>query len=368
MENTLDNEFSMSSFEDDVLMTELDSFMDSSNEEIEETEIEETNNNINEQDNEELDKTDEVEQAEEVVDNPDEGAPSEDTPFSLLATALVQEGVLPSLSLDKVKDFKSFDDIAEAIKNEIKNNELAGLTDTQKKYLKALEAGISEEDFIKNEKEKSSLNNITEDVLSEPDNEDLRKSLIIQDLLEQGINKEKAEKLAQRSIDLGEDVDDAKEALKLIKERKQIEEETRIKTLEETKKQREKENKEALETLKTKLLKETKHIIEGLPYSPTIAEKVYDSITKPVKIENGKAISKIMEARSKDPVDFEIKLNYLFEITDGFNNFDKLIKVSKSNAVDKLSKSINANTFNGLGNSPNNSGNKFADELEKFFK
>lgn len=357
----------MSSFNDNELLQELSSLTEL--EEIDEQSIEtdeiDDNTNIDEFVSEELDETDETEQAEEVVDVSIEDTPSDTSPFSLLAVALVEEGVLPSLTKDKAKEFKSFSDIVASIQEEIKNNEFAGLTEAQKEYLKALEAGVSDEEFRALKQEQASIESITEDVLIDSENVELRKNIIVRDLLNQGVTKEKAEKLAQRSIDLGEDVEDAKEALETLKKHAKEQEELKIKQAQEQRKQKEEEYKKTVETLKTQLLEEKKYIIEGLPYSKQIAEKVFNSITKPVKVENGKPISRIMEERMKNPLDFEVKLNYIFEITDGFKNFDKIVKTSKSKAVDELGRVINANTFKGYGSTP--TGDKGFDVLDKLF-
>jgi len=287
-------------------------------------------------------------ETEDVVENKDteeEGVqPPSGEKYSLLASALLEQGVLPSLTKEELDNIKSFDDIAEAFKKELRNNEYAGLNEHQKAYLKALESGMPDKEFKENYSKVVDYAKLTEDDLEA--DESLRLNLIKEDFISKGYSEEKAEKLAQRSVDLGEDLDDAKEALEARKDFIKKDYETKVKQYEENLKSQAKASKEQQEKLKETIFDDKTEIIPGLKYNKQFAQKIYDSITKPAGyLEDGRPYNSIFKARMEDPVGFEHKLAYMFSLTDGFKNFDKILNTAKSQSVKKLDEFLNSNTF-----------------------
>ena len=354
----------------DFSMEDLqDAFIEEENDSTEDVEFKKDNNNSDESedtDNEELnssltDKNDLEKElnefredgTEDVVENKTDsgGVPTDSgEKYSLLASALLEQGVLPSLTQEELKNIKSFDDIAEAFKAELRNNEYAGLNEHQKAYLKALESGMPEQEFKQSYNQVLDYQKLSETDLEE--NEELRIRLIKDDFISKGYSEEKAAKLAQRSVDIGEDLDDAKEALQVKKEAVKAELDNRIKQYEENLKSQAKATKEQQEKLKQAIFDEKFEIIPGIKNNKQFAQKVYDTITKPAGyLEDGRPYNSIFKARMEDPIGFEHKLAYLFNLTDGFKKFDSIINTAKSQSVKQLDEFLNKNTFiEGTGN------------------
>lgn len=68
-----------------------------------------------------------------------------------------------------------------------------------------------------------------------------------------------------------------------------------------------------------------------------------------------------MRARREDVVGFETRMYALFELTDGFTNFDKLVTTSKSKAIKDLEKAARATIIN------NNSTPAYVADKESYF-
>ena len=130
--------------------------------------------------------------------------------YSSLAAQLKQAGVLSYNDDEKIS---SIEDINKLIEKQVESK----LDESSKFYRKAVEKGMSSSEFLQYEQKLKQLDNITEDVLSNSDNSQLRLNIIGQHFLNRGYSKEDAIKFAKRSIDLGEDIDDAKKALENIK-------------------------------------------------------------------------------------------------------------------------------------------------------
>ena len=321
--------------------------------------IDKNNEESSEEDlNKEISDFQKEEGRESVADEEDvseeEESPESSEKYSLLASALLEEGVLPSLNEEKIKEIKSFEDIAKAFKEEIRLNEYAGLTEDRKEYLKALESGVPEYEFKNYKSKELDYSKITtEDLESD---EDLRLSLIKEDFTSKGYSEEKAEKLARRSIELGEDLEDASEALEIKKEKIKNEFQQKVKAYEEKLKEQEKASKEQIENLKKMAFDEKNVLIPGHKYNTKFAEKVYNTITKPVgHTEDGRGYNAIMKERMEDPVGFEYKISYLYNLTNGFKNFENIVKTATSNSVKKLDKLLNEQTYSkneaGIGSS-----------------
>jgi hypothetical protein len=272
---------------------------------------------------------------------------SSKSPYSSLATVLQEEGVLSSFDPEKDK-IQSIEDLVNLLQKEVQSREFADLNDEAKQYLEAIRAGVPPKEVYEGMQAAKELSSITREELET--NEDLRKELILQEFLAKGMSQEKAEKLTKRSFDVGEDIDDALSALATLKEVEQ--QNIQIRKQELLKKQQdaiaaqEKQMKDLEKAIET-----TDEIIPGLKINGTVKEKVLKQITTPVaKAPNGQPLNAVMKARLEDPINFEIKFNYLWHVTKGMTDFSKLVKTSKSNAVKELDKLVKGNTFIKGGN------------------
>ena len=297
---------------------------------------------------EETDETDDSEEDKEISGEGEDSDSSSGKLYSSLASALQEQGILSSLDPEKDK-IESVEDLMEVFNRELSTREFSDLTDTQKEYVKALRNGIPEEEVKEYLSVTNDLNSITEDELR--NNADLRQELIKQDFIKQGLNETKAAKLAKLSADSGEDEADALEALISLRENITKEYQSKLQAQEQAKLDAQKKQEEDLARLK-KEVNSVKEIIPGLKLTSAEKEKLYEQMTKPAGQVNGQPISAIQKKRMENPMDFEVKLNYLFKITNGFENFDKIVKKTKSSSIKELEKQLKGNTF-----SPGGSGN-----------
>lgn len=344
-------DFDMSAFSMDAVEVPEE---ESSSEDEKETQVsDETSSQesvANEETSEE-DSVDDTDESEEDEDNSGEGEDADSSSgklYSSLASALQEQGILSSLDPEKDK-IESVEDLMEVFNKELSNRELSDLSDTQKEYLKALRNGIPDEEVKEYLSVTEDLNSITKEELEE--NADLRLEVIKQDFIKSGVAPEKAEKLAKLSASSGEDTTDALEALDSLKANVTKEYQDKIKAQEEAKLQAQKKQEEDLAKLK-KEVDSTKEIIPGMKLSNAEKDKLYEQMTKPVGQYEGRPISAIQKKRLENPMDFELKLNYLFKVTNGFENFDKIVKKTKSKSISELEKQLRGNTF-----SPGSSGN-----------
>lgn len=332
-------------------------------EEVEEEVDEEESVASEEETSEEESEEDESEEEDE--ESEDKGTPSHNTnPFFSFASALQEEGVLDSSIFDDKTKVESAKDLIDLVEKQVRKNEFAGLNDVQKRYLDNLSKGFSPEEFFRDEQEQQTLESITKEQLEE--NEDLRRQLIYQDYLQRGYNENRADKLTQRSFDNGEDVEDAELALETRKERVKTARDEKIANREKEIEQAKKSQAEKQKAIKKEVFDEEKEIIPGIRNTSAIATRVFEAMTKPVKFtDDGRPMNKLMAAREEDPIAFEHALYFIFEISNGFKDFSKITKTSKTKAVNQLDKVLSQNTFNPGGQGPRSKGDdKFLNSLE----
>jgi hypothetical protein len=267
---------------------------------------------------------------------------SQPTLYSSLAKVLAEEGVLTSFDPEKTK-VETTEDLINVIRETIKQNELADLTEEQRLYLDAIRTGLPAQEVAQEQSFLQQLESITGDELEE--NQELRKQIIVSDLLNKGIPQEKALKLAQRSIDIGEDVADATEALNELKTFQKQQMQVKLDAEKARKAQEVEEAKQQLLKFKDAVMN-TKEIIPGLKINNKVAEKVFEQAVKPVhQLPNGQMVNAVVKAKIDDPIGFETKLNYMFYITKGFTDFSKIATTQKSKAVQELDDLVRGNTF-----------------------
>jgi hypothetical protein len=304
-------------------------FLEDNQEEIEETSLVE-DDNIN--DTVEDESSEEVDSEEDDVDEGGEGSNSSSNLYSSLATVIHEDGLLPSLDINKTP-IKTIEDLTGAFKTEIQIQAQAMLDD----YL----ANIDVSQVASSTKAIQELDTITEDTLKA--DVSLAKELILRDYLNQGLAEAKATRMLKRLIDLGEDaiLEDATESLTSLKEfeSRKIESEKASyqQRLEQEKVQQAKMEQQLKETIYDR-----KDLIQGLKPTKAVQDKVYKTITEIVGKSpvDGTFENKFMKERRENPLEFETRMYYLYELTNGFKDFSKVTASAKSNAVSELEKIV----------------------------
>jgi len=290
---------------------------------------------------------------------------SSDEPFALVfAKHLKEQGLVSSFDEEEFKKLLEDEGPDGALETmflseieNVKKDVSADLDEYSKEYAQLREMGYSAEEagnFIGSVEE---IENLKEEDLEKEDSADVRKKILSQHYkATTTFSDEKIKKLVQRSIDLGDDVDDAKEALTGLKElsKKQLED---LKQQQADQEQQAKDNYKKYVQSLDKTLKDIKEIIPGQEISPRTRNKIKDMITKPVKQdEQGNVLNGIWSKRSEDSINFDTKLAYLIDIGVFDGNWDKINKIATTKVSSKIKDYIDNQDskagFKGSGKTP----------------
>lgn len=267
---------------------------------------------------------------------PDNGADgtSPNNFYSSIANACAVDGIFPNLDDETIKkavDAESFSNLIEAEIN-------ARFDEKQKRISQALENGVEPTDIKKYESTLNYINTITDAAIADESEkgEQLRYNLIYQDFINKGMTPDKAKKFADRTVDAGTDVEDAKEALLSNKEffsnayNKMLQDAQQ--KADEDKAEREKNAKE----LEKSLMKD-KQLFGDMEISNDIRKKAFDSVSKPVykDPETGDYMTAIQKYESEHRAEFLKYTGLIFAMTNGFKDFDSFAKGKVKKEVKK---------------------------------
>lgn len=265
--------------------------------------------------------------------------------FSSIAKAFAEEGIFPDLNEDEVANIKTAESFRELIDKQIQSQ----LDEKQRRIDEALNVGIEPDDIRKYENTLAYLNDVSEDKLKEEtsEGEELRKRLIYQDYINRGFSQERATREVKRSIDSGNDIEDAKEALNSNKDYfKSKYDELRNNAKEELKKY-EQERKNQAEQLRKSIIEEKK-VFGDIEVDRNTRQRIFDNLSKPVykDEETGNYMTALQKYQHDNPNEFIKNVSTIFTLTDGFKNLNKLVK-------SKVNKEIKRG-FRDLENTLNN--------------
>lgn len=272
----------------------------------------------------------------------DEGGDENDSPnlYSSLASVLHEQGLLPSLNLDENK-VSNIEDITTAFKAEIESNVKSKLIESLgEDGYEAVTNGVSLSDLAKSRENQGALDSIEVSALTE--DPELSKRIIYQDYINQGISEEKARKLLKRVVDSGDDalLEDATESLGSLKEYEQRQLDTRKERYKEEQKLEAKRQEDLDKEVKNKIYN-SDELLKGIKLNKAIKDKVYASMTEIVgKNDSGVLENKLMRERRESPIEFDTKLYYLYELTNGFKDFTKISNTTRSSAISDLELSM----------------------------
>lgn len=271
---------------------------------------------------------------EDTVPDNDADDTSPNNFYSSIANACAVDGIFPNLDDETIKkavDAESFSNLIEAEIN-------ARFDEKQKRISQALENGVEPTDIKKYESTLNYINTITDAAIAEESEkgEQLRYNLIYQDFINKGMTPDKAKKFADRTVDAGTDVEDAKEALLSNKEffsnayNKMLQDAQQ--KADEEKAEREKNAKE----LEKSLMKD-KQLFGDMEISNDIRKKAFDSVSKPVykDPETGDYMTAIQKYESEHRAEFLKYTGLIFAMTNGFKDFNSFAKGKVKKEVKK---------------------------------
>lgn len=242
--------------------------------------------------------------------------------YSSIAKALKEDGVLPNLIYEEIS---TSEDFAKAIEESVSSQ----LEDRQKRIEEALKANVNVSDIQKYENVIDYLDSITEEsLLNENDEgENLRKQIIYQDFINRGFSKERAEKEVKKSLDSGNDIEDAKEALSSNKEYFKNTYTEIIKKGKEEEQKLEEQKKSFFNDLKTSILEEEK-FLNKISIDKNTKNKIIDNISKPIykDKDTGVSYTALGKYEKENKADYLKIVGTLFTLTNGFTDINSLFK------------------------------------------
>ena len=273
--------------------------------------------------------------------------------YSSIAKALKEDGVFPDLDDESLKSIVNPEDFAAIVEKQIQQK----LDDKQKRIDEALTVGVEPTEIKKYENSISYLKSITEEAIRNEtaEGEQLRKQLIFQDFINRGYSKERATREVQKSLNTGTDIEDAKEALQSNLDYFTEEYEDLINEAKEAQKAADAARVAQLENLKTTILSADKTFTD-IQINQATRQKIFDNIAKPVYTDEktGEKLTAIQKYERENRVEFLKNISMVFTLTDGFKNFDGLIKNKVRKELNKGIKELE-HTINNTSRTTNGS-------------
>lgn len=251
--------------------------------------------------------------------------------YSNLATQFKTDGVLPGL--EDTTSIKSMADLQEAMKKEVESR-----FDARTKAIEdAMNVGLPANEIAEQMATIEKLKGIDDAYVADDANVEFRRTAITQDFISKGYSKERSETMAQRSIDAGTDVDDAKFALKSIVT---AEEKTLSDTLQAAK---DKETKSITDV--KDYIDKNKEIVPGIPLTDAQGEELYKQITTDL----GNKENAFMQAQKKDPTGSRVKLEAIFFLTKGLTDFSVFGNAKETDISNNIENLLRGASFTKSG-------------------
>jgi len=301
----------------------------------------------------EIPDTFEPEESQEQEENEDPS--SQDTPesgsssqlYTAIAKLFMEDGLLSPAEGEEfeVKDAGGF---TELMKNQFQQqvqdyiNSYKESLDPRVRHLQeAIEQGLPFETALQFNKDNLTYSSITEDALSEDTN--LQKQ-IVRDYYKRStrFSDERIEKEIARLDDLAELDVEAKSSLTELQSLVKDEEQQAIAKAKAEQQAAYDAQQKALTDFQ-KSLEVTKEIIPGIPMNNIMRDKVWKTMTTQVAQDAyGNPINKIGQHRAQNPLDFEFKLAYFYDFTNGFTDFSGFQAPAKKATAKEIEKAAQA--------------------------
>ena len=293
----------------------------------------------------EVEKETQVEEKEvkkKQTDTPPDESDKKNSTSNILSSiaSVIQEEEYFELEPGETLDIKTPEDflkVFDKVKESALKSEMIDWSEEQKEYFKAANSGVPHDIIAKHQQKQEAYSSITEDVIDKEENEELRKQIILANLLSKNFSEGKAQKMIKRFLDDGSDVDEAKEALIELKaiEKAQFEsyQKQQREALEEQHKATEKSRKEFKD-----FVNKTVEVIPETKITPKLKSEIYDGLIKPVSYtKDNQPLDIIGDTLTKGGYEARFKLAYLIKLTDGLKNMDILsAKKAEKSAYKKL--------------------------------
>lgn len=303
--------------------------------------------------------------------NDDNNPPSSQSALTSLAKVLHESGVLSSLKEEDINNIENVDALIKSIETQIKSNEFSDLSDEQKEYIQAMRDGVPHSTFVQRKSNAEQYKNLTDDVIEKAPQ--IGFELIKRSLIVQGVSEEKAIKLATKTINDDDGLEEALSARDFLVEHETNSLKKEIENKQKEKEQEIKESQAKIDTLKSKI-NETTEILPGIKVNSQTKEKIFNSMVTPVNKKGDALLNEVMELYSKD-MEYKMKVHALHTLTKGFTDFSKFKNTASTTAIKELEEKLQSTTKLSIGgtggksNSMNGMTSKqFIDALPDFSK
>lgn len=265
-----------------------------------------------------------VKEKEDTITDKDSGT-SPNNFYSSIANALAVDGVFPNLTEDTVKKASDAESFSQLIDDEVN----ARLNSQQQRILKAMDNGVEPDTIKKYENTLNYIASITEPQLMEEGDqgEELRRNIIYQDFINKGYTPEKAKKYTERSIDAGNDIDDAKDALQSNREYFTHAYNDLLQEAQERADAERAERVKQSDALKNSLLKD-KDLMGDIDIDSSLRKKAFENISRPMykDPETGGYLTAIQKYEMEHRPEFIKYMGLFYTLTNGFKDFNSFTK------------------------------------------
>lgn len=272
--------------------------------------------------------------------------------YSSIANALREDGIFSDLDDDDFKSVNDSESFGELFEKAVQSR----FDERMKRIDEALNNNVKPDVINQYENTIKYLDSIDESAIEAEDEqgENLRKTLIYNDLISRGYSKERAERELKKSFDANSDIDDAKDALEGLRK---THKENYKKILDDAKKQKDEavaRQRKTAEDFK-KLVFDNDTVLGDIKLDKNTRQKVYDAVSKPVykDPDTGVLMTAVQKFQKENPNEFLRQLGIWFVLTNegkdasGFVNGK--VRKEKNKALRDLADKLAANNINPDG-------------------
>lgn len=334
-----------------------------------------------------------VEEEDDITDtsgkNPDGSTPitvdKDSSPFFVFASNLHKRGLLSDFNEDLYKEAleETEGDEEEAInllfEQEVEkrqNGIINGMSAEQREYLTALQNGIPDKVFREVKSKELEYSKIDDTKLSS--DVELQKQVYRNYLKETTkLSDEKIEKRITQAESLDELSIEATDALNELKTINKARIDEEFKKAQANAQAEAAKAKQELDNLKA-TIEAREEIIPGFKVNKKLKDSLYKNMTTAVSKDpkTGALYNNIAAKRAENPLEFELKMQYLFELTKGFEDFSSLTNKVTTKATTTLKDALERNTdfigskfaANGKNTTRDNDGDNILSSFKSLYK
>lgn len=263
------------------------------------------------------------------------------SPYVPFAKHLMEEGLLSEETFKEIETEGSLDSLVDGLRKQLDVYSTHKINKYQPEFrdlIELSESGVDKEQAKSIVKDAMELSKITNELVES--DEKLQEQLVRKYLSKMNLSQEEQDEQIEYLKDTDKLLSKALDHKNKLVEINMREKELAKKQAEISKQQQQEAVQKQLQVLKTQI-DDLKELIPGIKVSNASKEAIYKNLTTPVALdEENQPITYVQQIRAKDPIKFEIMLNYLAEQGVFEGKFDSIIRGTKSKTVEELEKTL----------------------------